>query len=279
MIFPEYIHIDGEQARFYLDGYRCAYYVTESGRFFSCSHNHKIVRERKLTYTGHKFPTIRINIESNGFKINRNIPAYRALYETFVDRLADWKNIRLAYKDGNPLNLSLDNLEVQKCGAALLVENINKSCREHLDDYKKYFKQIVWVVKWRTKIPFADAEDATQDAYFKASMAWENRGSFYLLWSVFAKYNATHRYRVIRRKIEFFEDLNSTEQIHKSADYLQIESLDDGEKFWLSLLLQGYTRQDIIEKLGMEKKCQSRLPKLKNIYAKIREAYAPEDLI
>ena len=57
---------------------------------------------------------------------------------------------------------------------------------------------------------------------------------------------------------------------------LKVESLTEPERYWLSFLIQGYTREDILKKPGMRTRRNKIV--LKEMFEKIKEVYNWEDL-
>lgn len=272
------VKINGEEFRFYISGCRADYYVSQRGEVYSRSHQRGRIRKRKPDYCGHKYPTMRIKTYENGLVVTKNIPLYRIVYETYVDRMPNWISLGIKYKDGDPCNVSIDNLLPYPRKEDALLASVSSKCGLYEVEYKKYYNRVVDYVKWVSKLTLMDSEDVAEEAYIYASFNYDNsRGDFYGYWISTALRRAKGRYYYGRR-IEF--DENDFEgQCVSAEDFsvlFKIESLTEAEKWWLSFLLQGYTREDILKKPLMRTRKKKIV--LRNLYKKIREVYSHEEL-
>lgn len=272
------ITINDEEFRFYIAGCRADYYVSRNGDVYSRSHSKGLLKKRKPDYCGHKYPTIRIKIYENDVVVTKNFPLYRMVYETYVDRMPNWSSLGIKFRDGDPRNASIDNLQPYPRGGEALLASMSSKCCQYEIEYKKNFNRVVDYVRWIHKLSLMDSEDVAQDAFIYASLNHDgNKGDFRVFWIGVALKRAKSKWLYGRQvsldESEFATQSASPEDL---SLLLKVESLTEPERYWLSFLIQGYTRKDILKKPGMRTRRNKIV--LKEMFEKIKEVYNWEDL-
>lgn len=174
------------------------------------------------------------------------VKAEKLVYNTFV--LGRWdENVKIQFKDGDPYNISLDNLEEpHEIYDPLWTDRMNEKARV----YRREFNRVVDYVEWFCKIRKDEAQDCVQDTFLWITSSDDKKpNNFVGAWIFWSKMNGMHYIRDNARLCPI-EDWDGWEN-DKPLD-VDILGMIKNEKHrdMLQMKLHGYTEREIAEKHG-----------------------------
>lgn len=174
------------------------------------------------------------------------VKAERMVYNTFV--LGRWNDdVKLQFKDGDPCNISLDNLEEQH---DTFDPKWAVNMSRYTQIYRREFNRVVEYVEWFCKIREDEAKDCVQDTFMWLTSADRELPSYFVgAWMFWSKINGMHYIRNNARmlSIEDWDGCGYDKPL--DIDVLGMVK-NDKHSDMLLMKLHGYTELEIAEKHG-----------------------------
>lgn len=184
-----------------------------------------------------------IYIDTDNTKL---LAAEKLVYCTFV--LQEWSdNLQLSFKDGNPLNVRLDNLEPYK---KPVPQEWIERMENNEDVYQRYFNRVVDYVEYTCNVSEQDAKDIVQGTFLwiVTQKEGDQPKDFVGAWMKWARIRSTEYTRHYERVdcIDDYAELIGLPNVSYEVDlFVQIKN----QKYqqMMRLYMQGYMQREIAE--------------------------------
>lgn len=231
------------------------YYVSVNGYIFGISS--RIIHGKHYGYGPLKPESYRSTQTKLGVKYTirdggsheKHIWAEQLVYCTFV--LGKWdETVSIAFKDGNPANVHIDNLIAYKeIIKPEWIENM-KMCE---DIYKHNFSDVVDFIIWNCNLSRAAAKDVAQDAFIWITTNREMPDNMIGAWKHWSKFFGKNELYNIT-KVRYLDDIDS--YFGKANKTYEIDLFglikDEKRREAVRLCFSGYTKQEAADLLGIK---------------------------
>lgn len=231
------------------------YYVSVNGYIFGISS--RIIHGKHYGYGPLKPESYRSTQTKLGVKYTirdggsheKHIWAEQLVYCTFV--LGKWdETVSIAFKDGNPANVHLDNLIAYR---EIIKPEWIENMKMYEDIYKHNFSDVVDFIIWNCNLSRAAAKDVAQDAFIWITTNREMPDNMIGAWKHWSKFFGKNELYNIT-KVRYLDDIDS--YFGKANKTYEIDLFglikDEKRREAVRLCFSGYTKQEAADLLGIK---------------------------